>query len=304
MSRTKSQFHERALSNDLFQGPTFVEYDKTGATEFARLFTHYGNLAKNIYRWENLPDGIESRHIERYLFESGQVGFAKDDALGFITLPCSSSGQLNVYGDPLGFTLTGAGYSKQFKADEMVRILNNDAAYPTRLHLQHFCGRMAEMDSISHQNARQQRFPYIIATDKANELTMKNMMKRVMQGEEAIYTDKSLIASDGSVGVQAIPTLTPFLLRELQEHTRELEEHLLKTLGVNTVRGKESGMATEEIDVNNGEINLNLDLGFKTRQMAAEQINAMFGLNIKVVKVIEEIAPIFDVPADGKEGDE
>lgn len=297
MSKTKSQFHQQALTSGLTEAGA--------VSEFHRLYNHYKNLATNTYRWEGLPEGMESRFIEKFLFEHGQAGFAEHDILNYVVLPCNTSGRLNIYGEPLEYTLTGTGEIMRKSADEMVRILNNDSATPTSLHLRHYCERMAEVDSVIRQNLRQQRFPYIVATDKANEFTMKNMMKKVMEGEEAIYVDKTLTdgAGAGRVGVEAIQTMTPYLIKQLQEHLRDLEEELLKFLGINTSRAKQSGIAEAEIHVNNGEIALNLDLGFKNRQLAAERISAQFGLNVQVVKVIEEIAPIFETTDDSmKEG--
>ena len=40
--------------------------------ETARLSKHYQMLALNRYKWENLPNGIESRYIEQMLYENGE----------------------------------------------------------------------------------------------------------------------------------------------------------------------------------------------------------------------------------------
>ena len=40
--------------------------------ETVRLTKHYQMLALNRYRWENLPNGIESRYIEEMLYDNGE----------------------------------------------------------------------------------------------------------------------------------------------------------------------------------------------------------------------------------------
>jgi hypothetical protein len=53
-----------------------------------RLFNHYKLLALNRYKWTNLPNKIESRHIEDFLFSRGQAFFTDDERYGYICLPC------------------------------------------------------------------------------------------------------------------------------------------------------------------------------------------------------------------------
>ena len=73
---------------------------------------HYRNIALNLYEWENLPEGMEGRHIEQALLFHGQCFFYDHDSLGFICLPCSNTGQLNVYGEPKSVMITGHGKNK------------------------------------------------------------------------------------------------------------------------------------------------------------------------------------------------
>ena len=60
---------------------------------------HYRNIALNLYEWDGLPEGMEGRHIEQALLLHGQCFFYDHETLGLICLPCSNSGQMNVYGN-------------------------------------------------------------------------------------------------------------------------------------------------------------------------------------------------------------
>lgn len=44
---------------------------------FRVLFDKYKLVCVNAFQWENLPDGIQERHIENVLFEHGMVAFSR-----------------------------------------------------------------------------------------------------------------------------------------------------------------------------------------------------------------------------------
>ena len=255
--------------------------------DYFRLFNHYTNLALNTYRWVNLPEGLESKYIEKALYKHGQCFFTLDKDFGYMCLPCSPTGQINIYGEPLGYVLTGVGYSKQVKDTEGVRITNNDTAVPTVWHIDYYTKKMVEVDEVILQNLRQQRFPYIMATTKNTEFTVKNIAKKIEEKEDFIFMDKSLTDGDG-LGIQVIPTLAPYLLDKLQIQKLEFERELLTHLGINTVVEKKERLISCEANANNEHIALNLDLGYKSRKRACQLINAKYGLNINVIKVVEE----------------
>ena len=50
----------------------------------------------------------------------------------------------------------------------------------------------------------------------------------------------------------------------------------------------------DETNANNSQIEMNLDLGFKQRELACKMINEKFGLNITVEKTIKTLDPVFD----------
>lgn len=296
MSRKKSNFHKNLKNGG------------GGTTEAARLFNHYKNIATNLYRWENLPVGIESRHIEEALFNKGQVFFTEleDKTLGFsgfVALPCSSAGSINFYGDPTRFQMTGHGFCRFVEADEGVRILNNDSATPTIFHILHYVERMEQIDSIIQQNLKQQRFPYIVATTRHNEFTMKNIMRDIENGEEAIFLDKTL-TEEGKLGVQAIQTNTPYLVDRLTQYRNELEKELLTFLGLNSTIQKKERLLVDETNANNSQIEMNLDLGYKQRELACSLINEKFGLNVEVHKTLDIIDPVLTSSLDSFGGGE
>ena len=145
--------------------------------DFQLIYKHYELLSKNRFKWSNLPNGIESRHIEKGLYDYGAVAFFKDPTKGIMCLPCTPSGNLNAYGDPVSYTLQGLGDfgQKTMQASELVIIRENDLSLPMSVYVANFAYKVAETEKTLRQNLRQQRKPYIIATTENNRLSMKNM---------------------------------------------------------------------------------------------------------------------------------
>lgn len=273
MSKRKSVFHKTCNS------VSFNDH---------RLFNLLKLLTINRFKWENLPDGLESRHIEEALFHTGQIAFYEDRIYGLLALPCSSAGVLNIYGDPTEFVLTGHGFTKHINKKDCVRILNNDTATPSIIHVKYYTEYISNLETLMNDNMRQQRYPFIVTTTKQSEFTMKNLMQQIDNGEDAIFVDERL-SNGGDIGINVLNTGAPFLLDKLQEHKNDVMNELMTWLGLNNANtDKKERMLVDEINVNNAHILMNLDLEYKNREKACEEINKRYGLNIKVVKAIDE----------------
>ena len=255
--------------------------------ESIRLTKYYQMLALNRYKWENLPNGIESRYIEQMLYDNGECAMFDHPDLGLCVLRSSSRENLNIYGEPTKLTVSGFNEHRTIMMDECVRILNNDLGLPTLQHIVYYARRMAEIDDIIMQNLRQQRVPYLFATDENNALSMKSLYDRIYQGEPAIFIDKEMLKGEPE-NIMVIPTTAPYLVDKLQIQKQEMERELLTFLGINNTLEKKERLIVDETNSNNQFIKMASDIGFKQRQLACEQINEMFGLNVRVVETQDE----------------
>ena len=255
--------------------------------ETVRLTKHYQMLALNRYKWENLPNGIESRYIEEMLYDNGECALFDHPDLGLCVLRSSSRENLNIYGEPTKLSLTGFNEHRTVMMDECVRIMNNDLALPTLPNIVYYARRMAEIDDIIMQNLRQQRVPYLFATDENNAFSMKSLYDRIYQGEPAIFIDKEMLKGEPE-NIMVIPTVAPYLVDKLQIQKQEMERELLTFLGINNTLEKKERLIVDETNSNNQFIKMASDIGFKQRQLACEQINEMFGLNVHVIETQDE----------------
>ena len=265
--------------------------------ETIRLTKYYQMLALNRYKWENLPNGIESRYIEQMLYDNGECAMFDHPDLGLCVLRSSSRENLNIYGEPTKLTVSGFNEHRTIMMDECVRILNNDLGLPTLQHIVYYARRMAEIDDIIMQNLRQQRVPYLFATDENNALSMKTLYDRIYQGEPAIFIDKEMLKGEPE-NIMVIPTLAPYLVDKLQIQKQEMERELLTFLGINNTLEKKERLIVDETNSNNQFIKMASDIGFKQRQLACEQMNEMFGLNVRVVETQDEFES--EVTDDGE----
>ena len=255
--------------------------------ETARLINHYQMLALNRYKWENLPNGIESRYIEQMLYDNGECAVFDHPDLGLCVLRSSSRENLNIYGEPTKLTLTGFNEHRVVMMDECVRILNNDLGLPTLQNITYYARRMAEIDDIIMQNLRQQRVPYLFATNENNQLSVKMLYDKMYQGEPAIFIDKEMLKGEPE-NIMVLPVQAPYLVDKLQIQKQEMERELLTFLGINNTLEKKERLLQDETNSNNQFIKMSSDIGFKQRQLACQQINEKFGLNVRVIETQDE----------------
>ena len=88
--------------------------------------------------------------------------------------------------------------------------------------------------------------------------------------------------------IMVIPSPSPYLVDKLQIQKQEMERELLTFLGINNTLEKKERLLQDETNSNNQFIKMSSDIGFKQRQLACEQINQMFGLNVRVIETQDE----------------
>lgn len=261
-----------------------------------QLYDKYKLLGMNIFKWSNLPNGIESRHIEQALFDFGQAIFYEKPGHGIICLPCTDGLGLNVYGDSTQVTATGYNVSEHVnvlteqilklplpsEGLKGIRIQNNDLMKATHLYVLDYAYKMYEVENAININIKQQKFPYIVLGDTNNELSVKTFVKEMEEGQFAIIKNKKTFDPD-SLKVANLDV--PYVADRLNQYKYELEREILTFFGLNNSYEKKERMLVDEVNSNNDYISRNVELMFKCREYARDMINDYFGLDITVEKV-------------------
>ena len=116
-------------------------------------------LAKSVFKWENLPEGMDERWIENFLFDRGRCVFFDDEKRGFMVADCTQDGKINNYNDPTSVTPTGIDVDPTplIVGEECVLIRNNDRMFNTKNTLMLFAYRLADISRTIDINVTAQK---------------------------------------------------------------------------------------------------------------------------------------------------
>lgn len=246
---------------------------------FATVFNKYKLIAMNTFKWTGLPEGIEEKFIERYLFDKGMCIFFRDPDMSYMCLESTYGGQFNVYGEPTFYHATGFNYHKTYSADDCVIIENNKLRLSTYDWMMFYANKITEAERTMDVNVKSVKSPYIIACDDKDVLTFKRIFQQIDGNVPAIYADKGLNLD----AIQVLETKADFLCNDLMDYKKSVENELLTFLGQNNLpTDKKERLITDEANSNNQLISSFMELQLESRKLACEKINAMYGLNLSV----------------------
>lgn len=263
-------------------------------------------LCMGMFEWQGLPETINIEYLEETLFTKGRLLFFKDDVLGCLALSCIPDGHLNVYGEPVSFSINVPGYRSKESLNRFnsVLIKNNQLSEPSMYSIGEFAGRLSETERTIDINIKAQKTPIIMAvtSDKAL-LTLKNAYRQYEEGQPVLFVDSNQISMDT---LKALKTDAPYIVDKLDTHKMNLWNEALTFMGINnTNTEKKERLITNEVDANEQLVKMSANVMLKTRQQAADLINKMFDLNVTVnIKEYEPITEDLDYSSYSEEGDD
>lgn len=240
-------------------------------------------LARSVFKWENLPNGIDEKWIEKYLFSYGACMFFKDEQKGFMVAKATPSGNLNAYDEPTLLTPYGTNYMGKplLNGDECVLIRNNDDMIPTSPTIQLYAYRLTELTRTIDINVEAQKTPVLIRCNERQKLTLKNVYKQWKGNEPVIYGDKSL--NTDAEKMEVLKTDAPIVFDKLQQQKHAIWNECMTYLGVNNANmDKRERLVDDEVQANDEQIELCANIALKSREEACNRINELFGTNISV----------------------
>lgn len=247
-------------------------------------------ICLSIFEWENLPESMDQRYLERSLFFSGQATLLYDDTLGFINTNTSDNGYVNIYGLPTElncysdsnvFQSSRTRYSgliknPENKSDYAVLVMNNWNRVPTAFTIQLFAERLTQAQLVCDVNINAQKTPIILLGDDKQKLTLENLYSQYDGSKPIIYGDKDLITNEA---FKAIKTEAPFVANDIKVYQQKIWNEFLSFIGINNIEvEKKERLISGESSANNEFINLNLESYLEPRKKACEEFNKLFGL--------------------------
>lgn len=252
---------------------------KNNAT-FDKYYNRLVELAISTFEWKNLPDTVNERFLELILFGNGSAVFFKDDTLGYLALRMMWNGKLNIYREPTKRrAYADNGFNIQLDESNSVIIWNNFLHTNSMQEVVSYALMLADLECAIDVNAKAQKTPILLACDEDQRLTLENLYMKYTGNQPFICGEKSIKPDS----IKAINTQAPYVADRLYMLKTEIWNEALTFLGIPNVNiSKKERLITDEVDRLQGGTLANRQSRLKMRQIAAEQINKMFNLNIEV----------------------
>ena len=264
-------------------------------------------LAQTVFKWNGLPNGIDEKHLERYLFNEGRCMFFKDKNVGWIITKCSDAGSLNFYDEPtkllpVATDAVELDLSTREPGEDCVLIYNNDYAYPTARTIMMYAARLTEMQRTIDINIHAQKTPVLIKASDKTRMSAKQVYKKWSGYEPLIITDKNI--EDG-VEMSVLNIAAPIVFDKLAIEKNKLWNECMTFLGINNANmDKRERLVDDEVQANNEQIGYSAEVMLKSRQRAAAAMSKLCGCTITVEprKAQKPMLGAAPKPQEGEDG--
>ena len=243
-------------------------------------FMRLSNIAVSIFEWKNLPDTVDARFLEMSIYRNGMCLFFKDPVIGFLAMPCSIGGSLNVYNIPTmrrAYAANGY-YAMRDESDSVIIYHNYFHDVPT-WDIEMFAQRLCEYQRTIDVNVGAQKTPVLLLCDDDQKASVENTYISYVGNTPVIVGNKQMNPN----AITVLKTDAPFVAEQIEELRVMVWNDAMSYLGVSNVNvTKKERLITDEVQRNMGGVLASRNSPLQMRRQAAEEINNMFGLNIKV----------------------
>lgn len=268
----------------------------------------YKGLAEMMWRWE-FPEGFEDMQVmsqnlvpELFMLKNGKAVWFKDpDTEQFHCLPVVMDGGVNMYGRMVRWHPMPVGYTDRPDGKEAVgaltRIRNlrldatNSVVMLNDLHGGNDEGFIDSMidelvDNILTTNQLQllAKCPYVFNVTEDNVTSAKNMYLAIATDSPAVFVNalgESVAPAVQLTGVKIDPALFEIFDR--------FECQILEYIGFPCVPiTKRAQQTVSEVTENDDKIRIRRQEKLRMREFACEQMKKVFGIEVRVVSVIDE----------------
>lgn len=250
------------------------------------------------FTWEGLPNGIDPRFIETTIFNNGYSIFYYDSFFEmFMAMPATISGPLDIQDNPTGYRVTRNGvYSRDISASESICIWGNQVRVPEIDVVLSYAARLAQIDRTIEIDLLNERNPMIVACSQDQRLTVQNLISKIYDGEPVVWGTENLAVDNlaSTIGVfplnQNAGAGAVSSIKHMESKAKIWGE-ALTMLGIMNVNSeKRERMVVEEAAGNSGQVLASRESFMKPRQLACEQINEKFGLQISCEWAVDDNA--------------
>lgn len=283
------------------------------------LMRKYMGIAETMYRYDGMDERFEDMNVmsqntvpEKFLMRNGQCVWF--DWHGQIhCLPLVADNGINIYGTPSGWYPVPVGWTDNLRGDpamkDVTEIRDTRLTYENSVVMKNdiFGGNDYEyveamvnelVDNTMTMNQLQliAKAPFVFNVSEDNLLSAKNYFLALSTDKPAIFTN-----SNGEKPVPVVESTQNKIDPSLFELFDRFECQILEYLGFPCVPiTKRAQQSVSEVQSNDAKIYVRRMEKLKQREQACERINQLFGTNISVVSVIDELQEQAEMNAEGE----
>lgn len=240
------------------------------------------------FNYEDMPKEINIEFMEKGLFEDTAMCFFYDEVLEkYLCLNVNGLGDFDEYGIPKRRDVYAVnGYRRTLNEKNSVLIYNNTMHLPIYNDVLLYSERIATIQRIIDVNANAQKTPVIITGTPEQKQLLEVLFENYDGNIPFIFGDDDITKYSG---IDVLKLDAPYVIDKLQVYKNQMINEALAYLGIESSNtSKRERLTNEEIEKDNEMASYNRRTYFNARKTAFDEINEMFGLNIKVIDPSEE----------------
>lgn len=257
----------------------------------------FATAATSCFKWEGMPDEVDTRFLEQVLFFTGSAALTKrapksDNLPLWVVARFSPQGMPDIYNNPNRILMqapNGLQWDRHLNkfigsegiADaDAVACWDNLQRYPLYNAIDLICTRLAEYDLTIDQNMRAHRVPYIVSVPEDGKKNAQAMFNKVDSGDPAIYLSP---LSNSVVGLQVFNSGVDYNVDKMLNDELKLVSQAYTLLGIdnNAAAEKKERVQTAETLANNEQFMVQRESRYQARVQFADRARELFGLQIK-----------------------
>lgn len=234
-----------------------------------------------LFTWSGFPESVPAHEVDTYLYLYGQCGINKGRiSKDLIAVIPEKSGPTNYFDIFRNYTwATPLQGGRQYIGYNGVLIDNtllHNSSYPlihsTAAKLAHadtslICALVNARDTVAMK----------VVSDKFR-CDAEDFARKKYNGDPSIVLDKGF----NTIQFADEKVSSNLNIREIADTEQVILSEFWENLGVNKTKEKRERMITTEADADRQLLKLNIRNMFECRKKGAEEVNAMFGLNVSV----------------------
>lgn len=254
----------------------------SNSTTYFFYFDMLFRKAMSIYKFENIPDNWDYDYFVSVLLANGFI-CVTDTALGVLPLRCGVSG-VNVFQHPTTAIIANpvlGSLERTIDEDCTLIKMNYNYGSPIMPIVNRYATLLSECDASISVNLLNSKVAFIgLCSSKQVAESMKLMYDKIAKGEPAVFVKGDQINGDNILYNHVKEN---FIASDVQILKRKIMSEFLTEIGVNNANtDKKERLTDNEVEANNGEIQLNAGYWFDNINEGITKTNKMFGLNISV----------------------